>query len=196
MSGAASISHDIEIIQRVLNGEVNAFESLMTKYLNHVTSIVYKHIPPQDVEAVTQDVFIRTYQSLKTFRQKSGFRPWLSAIAVRTCYDHWRKVYRSKEVSLSSLSEQHQDWIETVLSEQSSLVQDSKKQQEKAHEVLAWALDRLSPEDRMIIELVYLEGLSGKEAATLLGWSIANVKIRSFRARKKLYKLLSRTEKP
>ena len=54
-----------------------------------------------------------------------------------------------------------------------------------------WALDQLTAKDRMVLELVYLEGLSGKEAAGLLGWSVANVKARSFRSRKKLQKLLA-----
>jgi RNA polymerase sigma-70 factor (ECF subfamily) len=57
--------------------------------------------------------------------------------------------------------------------------------------LLDWALAKLSPEDRMVIELVYLEELSVKEAADLLGWSAANVKVRSFRSRKKLHSLIS-----
>jgi RNA polymerase sigma-70 factor, ECF subfamily len=61
--------------------------------------------------------------------------------------------------------------------------------------MLDWAMDRLSPEDRMVVELIYLEGLSGKEAADLLGWSVANVKVRAFRSRNKLRKLLSETIK-
>lgn len=195
MSDSISISNDLEIIQRVLNGDTNAFEGLVTKYTRYVMSIVYKHIPSQEAEEVAQDVFIRTFQSLKTFKQKSGFKPWLSAIAIRSCYDYWRKVYRSKEVPLSALSEKHQGWIETVLSSESGHVYNKKKQEEEAREVLTWALDHLSPEDRMVLELVYLEGYSGKEAARLLGWSVANVKIRSFRARKKLYKLLSGRDK-
>lgn len=195
MSDATSITNDLAIIQRVLDGETDAYEYLMTKYLNHVTSIVYKHIPPQEVEEVAQDVFIRAYQSLKTFKQKSGFKPWLSAIAVRACYDHWRRVYRSREIPLSSLSEKHQNWIESVQAEQSGRISDKKEQQKKAREVLSWALDRLSPEDRMVVELVYLEGHSGKEAAELLGWTVANVKIRSFRARKKMHTILSRLER-
>jgi RNA polymerase sigma-70 factor (ECF subfamily) len=195
MPSKASISPDLDTIQRVLNGEVNAYEYLMTKYLNHVTNIVYKHIPQQEVEEVVQNVFVRVYKSLKTFKHKSGFKPWLSAIAVRACYDHWRKVYRSKEVPISSLSEKHQEWLEGVLSEESSQADNNKKQQKKARKILDWGLGHLSPEDRMVMELVYLEGLSGKEAAKLLGWSVANVKVRSFRARKKLHKLLARLDK-
>ena len=66
-----------------------------------------------------------------------------------------------------------------------------KNSQKEAVELLGRALHRLSPEDRMALEMVYLDGLSGKEAAVLLGWSVANVKIRLFRARKKLRKILA-----
>ncbi len=58
-----------------------------------------------------------------------------------------------------------------------------------------WALEILSAEDRMVIELVHLEGYSAKEAGRLLGWSTANVKVRSFRSRKKLRRLLDRALK-
>ena len=60
---------------------------------------------------------------------------------------------------------------------------------------MEWALGKLKPGERMVLELVYLEGLSGKEAADLLGWSVANVKVRSFRSRKKLEKLISEAMK-
>ena len=60
----------------------------------------------------------------------------------------------------------------------------------EAGELLDWALSRLSAENRMVLELLYLEGLSVKEAADLLGWSVANVKVRAFRSRRILEKLL------
>ena len=58
--------------------------------------------------------------------------------------------------------------------------------------LLHWALDRLSAEDRMVLALTYFEGYASTEAANLLGWTTANVKIRSFRARKSLRKILER----
>ena len=78
-----------------------------------------------------------------------------------------------------------------MISDQSSRLFNEQSSQQEAKEVLDWALDRLSAEDRMVLELVYLEGLSVKEAAELLGWSVANVKIRSHRSPKKLRKLLA-----
>ena len=183
-------SSDTEIVRRVLNGDVNAFEFLLIRYKDAVLKIVKKHVPYDDVEETTHNVFLRAYQSLPTFKGKSGFRQWLSSIAVRTCYDFWRKTYRSREVPLSALTEKHQKWLEEVIAEQSEQSINEKGSQNEARELLDWALGRLSAEDRMVMELVYLEGLSGKEAADLLGWSVSNVKVRCFRSRKKLEKIL------
>ena len=182
---------DDEIIRRILDGDVNAFEHLLVKYQDQVLKIVRKHIPYGQVEETAQDVFVRAYQSLPAFKGKSGFKQWLSAIAIRTCYDFWRKHYRAREFPMSMLTEKHQDWLEKIISDQSSRqLFNEQSSQKEARELLDWALDRLSFEDRMVLELVYLEGLSVKEAAELLGWSVANVKIRSHRSRKKLRKLL------
>ena len=182
---------DIEIVRQVLDGNVNAFELLLKKYQDHVLKIVKKHIPYEQIEETAHDVFIRAYQSLPTFKNTSNFKHWLSSIAVRTCYDFWRKKYRNRELPISSLTEQQQHWLESSISTQSSQSYYEEERLQKAKEVLDWALSKLSAEDRMVVELIYLEGLSGKEAAELLGWSVANVKVRSFRARKKLQKLLA-----
>lgn len=184
---------DDEIIRRILDGDVNAFEHLLVKYQEQVLKIVRKHIPYDQVEETAQDVFVRAYQSLPAFKGKSGFLQWLSVIAVRTCYDFWRKHYRTREFPMSTLTLKHQGWLEKIISNHSSRLFNEQNSQKEAREVLNWALDRLSAEDRMVLELVYLEGLSGKEAAELLGWSVANVKIRSYRSRKKLRKLLEET---
>jgi len=181
---------DFEIIRRVSDGDVNAFENLLVKYKSHVFNVVTKHIPHSGVEEIAHEVFVRAYQSLSTFRYKSSFKQWLLAIAVKTCYDFWRREYRTRELPMSSLSERDQDWLEKVISDQSNQATCKKNSQEEARKLLDWVLDRLSAEDRMVLELVYLEGLSVKEAADFLGWSIANVKIRLFRSRKKLRKLL------
>ncbi len=82
-------------------------------------------------------------------------------------------------------------WLNAALFDNSSQSFREAGLQKEAREILDWALDRLSAEDRMVLELVYLEGLSVKEAAGQLGWSTANVKVRLFRSRKKLYSLLT-----
>ncbi len=182
---------DTEIIQRVIDGDVNAFELLLNKYQGYVFTIVKKHVPFHEVEEVAHDVFIKAYQSLPTCQQTDGFQHWLASIAVRTCYDFWRRQYRNKELPMCALTEQQQHWLESKISNQSNRIHHEQASLQQAKDALDWALSKLSPEDRMVVEFVYLEGLTGKEAAKLLGWSVANVKVRSFRARKKLQKLLS-----
>jgi RNA polymerase sigma-70 factor, ECF subfamily len=186
---------DSEIIKQVLEGNVNSFESLMLRYKDLVLRIVKKHVPYSEAEEMAQEAFIRVFQSLSGFKGKGDFKQWLSSITVRTCYDYWRKAYRNKEISMSALTEKHQKWLEEVISDQSEAPFQEDEIQKEATELLDWAMNELTAEDRMVVELTYLEGLSGKEAAELLGWSVANVKVRAFRARNKLRNLLNETIK-
>jgi RNA polymerase sigma-70 factor, ECF subfamily len=183
---------DAEIVRQVLDGNVNAFESLILRHRVLVVTIVKKHVPADAVEETTHEAFVRAYQSLPMFKGTGEFSQWLSSIAVRTCYDHWRKVYRSREIPMSALTEKHSQWLEQVISHRAEEALDDLEPQREAREVLNWALGKLSAGDRMVLELIYLEELSVQESAELLGWSKANVKVRSFRARMKLEKLLRR----
>lgn len=181
---------DADIVQRVLEGDVNAFSELLERYRELVLIIVKKHVPYDQVEETAQDVFVRAFQSLRGFRDADRFKQWLSSIAVRTCYDFWRRYYRNREMPQSQLSDEHRNFLDRALADASSSRWSEAGKRAEAREILDWALDRLSPEDRMVLELIHLEGYSGKEAAALLGWSVANVKVRAFRSRKKLEKLL------
>lgn len=181
---------DNETIRQVLDGNVNAFESLVIKYRPLVLGIVQRHVDSSGIEETAQDVFVRAYRSLATFRGKSDFSQWLSSVAVRTCHDYWRKAYRSREIPLSNLTERHEEWLEQAMAAGVVEASSEGSRQQEAREVLDWVLARLSAKDRMVLELVYLEDLSVKEAARLLGWTTANVKVRAFRSRRKLEKLL------
>ena len=189
MTDAASDRTDVD---RVLAGDVNAFANLLKRYQDHVTRIVRRHVPPDRVEETAQDVFVRAYRSLGNYREDDRFRQWLSAITVRTCYDFWRRRYRRQEVVVSQLSEAHRAWIEKVGAADAEQEWQALGNRAEARQVLDWALAQLSAEDRMVIELVHLEERSVKEAARLLGWSVANVKVRAFRVRKKMHKLIEK----
>jgi len=181
---------DEDIVRQVLDGNVDVFDSLVKRHRVLVSKIVTRHVPSRDAEETIQDAFVRAYLSLPTFTGKGDFRKWLSSIAVRTCYDYWRKAYRSMEIPMSTMTEKHRHWLEEVLSGQSIESRREAGLKSEAKELLGYALGKLSAEDRMVLEIVYLEGLSVKETANLLGWSTANVKVRSFRSRRKLERLL------
>ncbi len=194
MQNDALRSSDEEIVRQVLDGNVNAFESVILRHQVLVLAIVKKHVPEDAVEETAQEAFVRAYQSLPTFKGTGQLSQWLSSIAVRTCCDYWRKAYRSREIPMSALTEKHSQWLEEVISQMPGEAPDEREPQMEAREILNWALEKLSAGDRMVLELVYLEERSVHDAAELLGWSKANVKVRSFRARMKLEKLLSKVK--
>ena len=191
MQNQTDTASDTEIIRHVISGDVNAFEKLIERYQSHVFSIVRRNVPREMADDVAHDVFVRAYLGLSGFEKKSPFKGWLSGITVRACYDFWRKKYRLREVPVSQLTDTHRDWLENSISNESIGTFNERGQQAESVEILDWALTQLSAADRMIVDLIYFEGLSHKEAGALLGWSIPNVKIRSWRVKKKLLKILT-----
>ncbi len=185
---------DLEIISEVIDGDTNRFEVLIDRHREHVFRIVGRRVPREDVEEIAHDVFVRAWSSLPSYRGKSPFQHWLSKIAVRTCHDYWRGHYRSKEAPMSSLGEEHAAWLESTMTGESGASFESAESRMTARDLMMRALAGLSPADRAVIELVHLEERPVKEAADMLGWSTANVKVRAHRARKKLKKILEKME--
>ena len=88
---------DDEIILRILNDEENVYEILIDRYRNFAFGIILKRVPRNQAEDVAQDVFVRAYHSLSSYKGKDAFKQWLATIAVRTCFDYLRQRYRSSE---------------------------------------------------------------------------------------------------
>ncbi len=192
MRGNASHESDGEVIDRILGGDVDAFECLMDRYGEHVARIAGRRVPWGDAEEVVQDIFVRAYMSLSSYAGKGDFKWWLSKIAERTCHDFWRERYRRREQPVSALSEDQAKRIARVESEQSVRAHADGTAGREARELLAWALGKLSSEDRAVLELVSIEERPVAEVAELLGWSVVNVKVRAYRSRKKLRAILER----
>jgi RNA polymerase sigma-70 factor, ECF subfamily len=183
------VSDDLEIIQRVLHGEVDRFAELIARHRQHVAKITNGHVPSDRVAEVAHDVFVRAYTSLSSYSGQTPFEHWLSGIAVRTCYDFWRSR-RREELPVSALTTEHQAWIDHVQAAESDDQFREQAKQQEAAELLQWALGHLSAENRLVLTLVHLDGYSVREAARLLGWTVVNVKVRAHRARHTLRKLL------
>jgi RNA polymerase sigma-70 factor (ECF subfamily) len=182
---------DAEIIGRVRNGENDAFESLVHRYTPMVFGIVSRHAPRDSAAELVQDAFVEAFQSLGSYSHKAPFSHWLSRIALRCCYSYWRSHRRSTEVPMSGLSKESEDWMNHLLAARSREIFEAEAARSEAAEVLAHALGKLSPKDRMVLTLVHLEGHSIQEAADLMGWSVVSVKVRAHRSRVKLRKIIS-----
>ncbi len=180
---------DEELIRLVVVGDVELFEVLMHRHQDHVSRIAGGHVPSEMVPEVAHEVFVKAYTGLATFAFEQPFPHWLATIAIRTCYDFWR-THKGADVPVSALTADHQRWIDRVLATQSDEEFSEQSRQQEATEVLQWALAQLSPENRMVVTLVHLDGHSVQEAADVLGWSVVNVKVRAHRARQALRHLL------
>lgn len=183
------MSGDLQIINRVLQGEVECFAELIDRYQQHVTKIVNRHVPSDHVAEVAHDVFVRAFSGLAGFSTGVPFEHWLSGIAVRTCYDFWRAKSR-EDMPVSAFTAEHDAWIDQVLADESDASFQEQVKRRETTDILQRALQRLSPENRLVLTLVHLDGHSVREAAQLLGWSVVNVKVRAHRARHALRRLL------
>jgi RNA polymerase sigma-70 factor, ECF subfamily len=183
-------SQEKDLLRRINQGETERFADLIRRYQAHVARIVGRRVPADDVEEIIHDVFVRAYVGLAQFSGSVSFDRWLAGIAVRACYDFWR-ARKGIELPVSALTEDHHRWVEQMLSSQSDDRFRDHVQKREAAEVLEWALNKLSPENRAVLTLVHLDGYSVREAAELLGWSLVNVKVRAHRGRQALRKVLS-----
>ncbi len=176
---------DEQVVARVLAGDTQAFELLIRRHQDSVARIVGGKVPGQEVAEVAHQVFIRAFKALPGYSPTAPFGHWLATLAVRTCYDYWRERYRNRETPLASLSEAQRAWLRGR-----SSGRDAGRGLE-TWDLLEWALAHLTPADRMALTMVHLEDRSVAEAAELLGWSTANVKVRCFRARARLRRLIT-----
>jgi len=186
------VSEDQDLLRRISQGEIDCYAELISRYQSHVIRIVGRRVPADHVEEIVHDVFVRAYFGLAQYSSSVSFDHWLAGIAVRACYDFWRARKRDA-LPVSSLTAEHDRWIELVLAGQSDDRFRDQAQSREAAEVLNWALGQLSPENRAVLTLVHLEGRSVREAAQLLGWTVVNVKVRAHRARQALRKILEKS---
>ncbi len=114
------------------------------------------------------------------------FPHWVSRIAVTTCIDHLRAQKRRPEFRWADLSENEAEVLDSVMTNENDVAANDSF---AAHELVGKLLDQLKPDDRLVIQLLDLEQKTIAEICALTGWNTSLVKVRAFRARRKLRKL-------
>jgi RNA polymerase sigma-70 factor, ECF subfamily len=184
---------DSEVIKAVLEGDTASFEELVVKYQPRVFGTARKYARREsEVEDIVQEVFLKAFTKLGTFRGESPFEHWLMRLTVRTCYDFLREHQRNREQPFAEITEEETVWLEKISSGHNVMDEHSAT---AARLVISKLLEHLSPESRLIIQLLEIEEKTLKEIAKLTGWSIPMIKVRAFRARAAMRKTLERLEK-
>src|SRR5215472_10134782 len=179
---------EAELIAAVLRGDTASFEPLVQKYSPRVFSTARRYARREsEVEDIVQEVWLKAFENLRSFRGEAPFEHWLMRLAVRTCYDFLRGHQRNRESSFSELSESETDWLERFVRQPETSGEDA----EAARALVERLFEQLSPPARLIITLLELEDRSVKEISKLTGWSVPLVKVRAFRARAEMRKILA-----
>ncbi len=172
------LEDDVRLVRRIRDGDQAAFEELVGRTYPRVARIAGRFFRQADaIDDIAQEVFVKAYVGLGSWEARVPLEHWLTRIAVNACYDELRRRKRTTapegRTPAAELSDDPHVW--------------------EREETRLWAtqvLAQLPAAERLVLTLTVLEDLSVAEVAELTGWSRVNVKVRAFRARRRLKRLL------
>ena len=177
---------DFDLIQSARAGNDAAFNQVVCAYRKRILGTIARLIGrPEDVEDVAQDVFLRLYFSLDQLRSPEVFEPWLYRLTVNAAYDYLRRQKRRNESRMSDLSEQQVLLADAAAGGRADM---EHRQQTQARELANTLLGAVSEEDRILLTLKEVEGLSLKELERIYNVNENALKVRLFRARQRVIK--------
>lgn len=177
---------EYELIARARGGDDAAFNQVIQAYRKRILGTIARLIGrPEDVEDVAQEVFVRLYYSLDQLRTPEVFEPWLYRLTVNAAYDYLRRQRRRSESRMSDLSEQQVTMADAAEGGRQS---DEETRRTKLRETVNELLGAVSEEDRILLTLKEVEGLSLKELEAIYNVNENALKVRLFRARQRVLK--------
>ncbi|PIF32219.1 RNA polymerase sigma-70 factor (ECF subfamily) [Flavobacterium sp. 9] len=180
---------DQHYIDKILQGETNAFAVLVDRYKNMIYTLALKMIKnKEEAEEVAQDTFIKVYNSLGKFKGDSKFSTWIYKIAYNTCLDNLKK--NKKEDLNISIDDFSAHLIKTMDNALSALEDKERKQ------TIQNCLNLLPSEENFLLTLFYFEDQSLEEIGKIMSINANNVKVKLFRSRQKLAVILKKQLEP
>jgi RNA polymerase sigma-70 factor (ECF subfamily) len=177
-------NQDNPIVERIRQGDMQAYALLVDRYKDKVFSLVLGIVRSRELaEEVAQDVFVKAFRSLSSFREEASFSTWLYRIAYNSSVSETRK----RKINHVALEEDyHQAY---------GLSQDDHEEEEERHRHLGEAISSLNPEEQLLVQLYYREEKSVEDVSLCLNNTISNVKVKLFRLRNKLRMLMEELNK-
>ncbi len=186
-SRPASAADDRELVRRAQREEKEAFEELVRRHQHRVFAVAGGILRKrEDVEDVAQQVFVKAYFSLKRFDQRAAFSTWLYKITVNECWDLLRKKKVRPLLYESDLNEEQARQV--VTSEEKGIRGLDISDRLEARQRVERLLEGLEERDRLMLVLKEVEGFSIEEIAEVLDLNANTVKVRLFRARRRIVK--------
>jgi RNA polymerase sigma-70 factor (ECF subfamily) len=175
---------DADIIHRVLQGDRSAYALLVDRYRHLVYTLALRMLNnTEDAEEAAQDVFIKAYHALRSYNGNGKFSTWLYTITRNTC------ISRSRSSKQPVLPQEEEKLARLAGHDESHNLQQEQAGRKK---ILAKAIDMLAADEAEIITLYYIQEQTVDELSKILGLSVSNIKVKLYRARKKLKEVLDR----
>ena len=182
------------LVEAALQHDDEAARELVRRLYPFVAKMVRAHRARRTSEEdLCQMIFIKVFQKLSQFSGKVPLEHWVSRIAVNTCLNQIAAEKVRPELRQADLSEEEQAVVENLAASSDEL---SPGRRFASRQLVEHLLDRLKPAERLVIDLLYLQGRSVEEIRKITGWSTSLIKVRAFRARQKMKsQLITITEK-
>ena len=173
---------ELDLARQAQDGDESAFAEIVRRYSPRVFSVASRFFRQRSlVEEAAQEVFLKAFTQLGSFEGRGSIEGWLTRIATNTCLNMIRGAKRRPEFTVSDLTDDEQQWLD-----QHSGADGSVENSLVATDLADRVLSVLSPEDQQALLMIDGEEASVREVAEATGWSESKVKVRAFRARKKV----------
>jgi RNA polymerase sigma-70 factor, ECF subfamily len=175
-----------QLIENAKDGNAAAFNQVVLAYRKRILGTISRLIGrPEDVEDVAQEVFVRLYYSLDQLRSAEVFEPWLYRLTVNASYDYLRRIKRRHESRMADMTE-----AQVVMADSAAGGKRSEEDEQKSEirEFVNALFSKVSEEDRILLTLKEVEGLSLKELEQIYNTNENALKVRLFRARQRVLK--------
>jgi RNA polymerase sigma-70 factor (ECF subfamily) len=182
-------------------GDEDAFAEIVRRYSPRVFRFASRFFRQRSlVEEAAQEVFLKAFTQLDSYEGRGSLEGWLTRITTNTCLNILRSAKRRPELTVSDLTEDESTWLDSKLAGAATERHQASERSLLAADLAGRVLETMSPDDRLVLMMIDGEDAPVKEVAQVTGWSESNVKVRAFRARKKmreaLEKLLGRRKSP
>jgi len=182
---------ETELVERSVSGDEDAFREIVKRFGPRVFRTCGKFFRRYSlIEEASQETFLRAFTQLPDFEGRGSFEGWITRVAATTCINILRTHKRQSELLLSEITDEESNWFEEARSRGIMKVESSPEDRAVASDLIEKIFNILPHDDVLVLVLTEVQGASLRETSEITGWTESKVKVKAFRARKKMRKLL------
>jgi RNA polymerase sigma-70 factor (ECF subfamily) len=168
-------------------GDETAFAEIVRRFSPRVFRFAARFFPRYSlVEEAAQEVFLKIFTQIASFDGRGSLEGWITRITINTCINLLRSAKRQPEMTISDLTDDETNWLENKIYSASATKHHDAEQKLIAADLINRVMEFLPPEDKLVLMMIDGEGASIKEVAALTGWGESKVKVKAFRARRRM----------